>query len=55
MKIKLLFTAILLISFQNFFAQETPVQVVLDSSKTKVVDIEKQKAEEKARLEQQLK
>ena len=55
MKIKFLLTAILLVSFQNFFAQETPVKQAVDSVKQNVIDVEKQRALEKERLEKQLK
>lgn len=54
MKIKLLITAIFLAGFQNFHAQEIK-SAAIDSVKTSVVDLEKQKADEKARLDNQLK
>ena len=50
MKFKLLLAGFLLFSFQNFFAQET----VIDSVQQKQMQIEKEKALEKERLEQQL-
>ncbi len=51
MKIKLLLTAIFLAGIQNFHAQETNV-VVVDSVKTAAVNLERQKADEKAIKEQ---
>jgi hypothetical protein len=57
MKIKSLLTAILLISFQNFFAQETPVKQDVDSVKQNQDSVYtgKPKTSEKEILEQQLK
>lgn len=54
MKIKLLVTVLFLTGFQNFYAQEIKPAVV-DSVRTTVVDLEKQKADQKAELDRQLK
>ncbi|MES2748001.1 MAG: hypothetical protein V4648_06465 [Bacteroidota bacterium] len=42
MKIKLLLTALILASFQNFYAQESALQPTVDSLKTNTVNTEKE-------------